>query len=371
MSDIKQKINELKEVVSKKGKEALDTVIKEVNMAYSSIDEGHKNYNEDNYEVKKAILDKIKEYECIIIHRHIRPDGDAIGSSHGLKALLKNSFPTKEVYVASSDNSEYLSWVAKDDIVSKEKYQNALVIVVDTGNESRISGENYKLGKEIIKIDHHETSNDFGVINYCLPKSASCANMIVDFALTFRMELKLCEEAAKYLYIGIVTDSGRFRFASVDEKCMKEAASLLAYNINIEDIYTHLYVDDEEKFALKKYVYSNYKLTKNGVAYIYFKDNYGKKHGGISKEDISSTISLLDCIKGSMIWVLFNEGEDSTRVRLRSRYISLTKLAEKYHGGGHENACGATVYSKGEAKRLLEDADKLLKEFKANNKDLF
>ncbi|MBO7086097.1 MAG: bifunctional oligoribonuclease/PAP phosphatase NrnA, partial [Bacilli bacterium] len=109
----------------------------------------------------------------------------------------------------------------------------------------------------------------------------------------------------------------------------------------------------------------------NGVAYIYFKDNFGKKHGNLSKEDITSTINLLDSIKGSMIWILFSEGKESTRVRLRSRYINITELASKYNGGGHENACGSTVYNKKQVKELLRDADTLLKEFKLSHKDLY
>ena len=72
-----------------------------------------------------------------------------------------------------------------------------------------------------------------------------------------------------------------------------------------------------------------------------------------------------------MIWILFNEGKDATRVRLRSRYINITDLASKYNGGGHENACGSTVYNKKQVKNLLHDADVLLKEFKDNNKDLY
>ena len=371
MSDIKEKLEQIKEQVVKKGTEAAKNIYKEANSLFNAIDDARASYDEANYEIKKAILDKIKAYDTIIIHRHIRPDGDAIGTSQGLKELIKNSFPNKKVYVASSDTSEYLNFLPKDDKVTSDMYENALVIVVDTGDEGRISGNNFKLGREIIKIDHHDTSNDFGDINYCDPTSASCANLIVNLSQTFRNELKLNQLSATCLYVGIVTDSGRFRYASADARCLKDASKLLEYNIDTQSIYTNLYVEEENKFALKKYVYSKYKITKNGVAYIYFKDNFGKKHGNLSKEDISSAINLLDSIKGSMIWLLFNEGKDSTRVRLRSRYINITSLASKYSGGGHENACGATVHNKKEFKMLLNDADKLLKEFKENNKDLY
>lgn len=325
----------------------------------------------NDYEIKKAIVDKIKEYQTIIIHRHQRPDGDAIGTSQGLKALIKNSFSDKNVYVASEDSSEYLSFLPKDDKVSEELYENALVIVVDTGDKKRISGKGFEKAKEIIKIDHHETSEDYGDINYCDPTSASCANIISNLAFEFEETLKMNTEAATCLFVGIVTDSGRFKYASADTRCFLDVSRLLKYNINTDEVYTKLYVEEKDKFALKKYVYDKYKLTPNGVAYIYFKDNFGKKHNNMSKEDISSCVNLLDSIKGSMIWILFNEGKDSTRVRLRSRYISLTSLAQKYHGGGHENACGSTVYNKKETKDLLNDADELLRKFKEEHKDLY
>ncbi|MBP5550463.1 MAG: bifunctional oligoribonuclease/PAP phosphatase NrnA [Bacilli bacterium] len=371
MSEFKEKVTEIKDKVVKGASDAIDSLKKGANTIYNAIDSAKSDIDDPNYNIKKAILDKIKEYDTIIIHRHVRPDGDAIGTSQGLKALIKNSYPEKKVYVASSDKSDYLSFLPKDDNVAKELYDNALAIVVDTGDEARISNQNYKLAKEIIKIDHHDTSADFGVINYCDPTSASCANLIVNLATTFRYELKLNQDAATCLFVGIVTDSGRFRYASADSRCFKEASKLLEYNIDTQSIYTKLYVEEENKFNLKKYVYSKYKMTPNGVAYIYFKDNFGKKHGNLSKEDITSTINLLDSIKGSMIWILFSEGKESTRVRLRSRYINITELASKYNGGGHENACGSTVYNKKQVKELLKDADTLLKEFKLSHKDLY
>ena len=76
----------------------------------------------------------------------------------------------------------------------------------------------------------------------------------------------------------------------------------------------------------------------------------------------------MDSIKGSLIWIAFIEGENGeTRVRLRSRYVTVSELAERYHGGGHACAAGATVYSKAEANKLLKEADALLKEYKATH----
>jgi phosphoesterase RecJ-like protein len=85
-------------------------------------------------------------------------------------------------------------------------------------------------------------------------------------------------------------------------------------------------------------------------------------------ESASSCVSYMDSIRGSLIWIAFIENDDgSYRVRLRSRFLPVNEIAERYHGGGHACACGATVYSKKELHALLSEADKLLGEYKATN----
>ena len=96
------------------------------------------------------ILDKIKEFDTIIIHRHVRPDGDCIGSQMGLKQFLKDNFKDKNIYAVGDDIPEYLTRYGSNDEISEDIYNDALVIVVDTANEMRICDERYKLGKYIM-----------------------------------------------------------------------------------------------------------------------------------------------------------------------------------------------------------------------------
>ena len=89
---------------------------------------------------------------------------------------------------------------------------------------------------------------------------------------------------------------------------------------------------------------------------------------GLSGEEASSCVSYMDSIKGSLIWLAFIENTDgSIRVRLRSRFVTVSELAEGYNGGGHACAAGATVYSVEEMERLIAEADTLLKNYKENN----
>ena len=105
-------------------------------------------------EIFKQILHKIKEYDTIIIHRHMRPDPDALGSQVGLKKLLQVNFPEKQIKVAGTTEPS-LAWLATMDEISDDDYKNALVIVCDTANTARIDDERYSKGDFLIKIDHH------------------------------------------------------------------------------------------------------------------------------------------------------------------------------------------------------------------------
>ena len=109
------------------------------------------------------------------------------------------------------------------------------------------------------------------------------------------------------------------------------------------------------------------KITQNGVAYIHIDRAMCKKFG-LTDEQASAAVSHMDSIRGSLIWLAFIDNADkTTRVRLRSRFVTINKLAENYHGGGHACASGATVYSKREMKALIADADALLGEYKRSN----
>ena len=322
----------------------------------------------DNFEIKKQILDKIKQYDRIIITRHFRPDGDAIGSTKGLAGILKLSFPQKEVYVLNEDSSQYLAFLGGEDApIDDEKYADALVIVCDTATTDRISNKKYALGKELIKIDHHIDVKPYGDLSWVEEERSSLCEMIADFWLTFKDELKIDEEAATCIFTGMVTDSGRFRFSSVDGDTMRRAAALLDVGINTEWIYSNLNLDDFDVFKFEAYVYKKMKISKNGVAYIYV-DKAMQKKFKLTNEQASNVVSYLDGIKGAIVWLAFiQNASGSIRVRLRSRFVTINALAEKYGGGGHDKASGATVHSKKEMKQMLSDADELVKNYKENN----
>lgn len=316
----------------------------------------------------KIILDKIKEYDKILIFRHFRPDGDAVGSTKGLATILRLTYPEKKIYLQNADFSEYMSFLGGEDtLLPDEAYKDALGIVVDTGTAERISNKKYLLCRELIKIDHHIPVESYGKYEWVEEERSSSCEMIAAFYDAFKTELKIDKEAATYIYTGMVTDSGRFRFRSVSGETMRLAGLMLEQGVDLDVIYAHLYLREFESFKFEAYAHKKMRISENGVASL-FVTKAMKKKFGLSNEEASASVSYMDSIKNSLIWIAFIENDDgSIRVRLRSRFVTVSELAERYHGGGHAMASGATVYSKAEAKALLKEADALLKEFKEKN----
>ncbi|MBE6926841.1 MAG: bifunctional oligoribonuclease/PAP phosphatase NrnA [Ruminococcaceae bacterium] len=325
-----------------------------------------------NLEVKKQILEKIKEYDRIMIFRHIRNDGDCVGATKGLKRILQLSFPEKEIYLIDQDTAQYLEFMGPEDApVADELYTDALGIVVDTASEARISNKNYKLCKELIKIDHHIPLETYGDLQWVEEDRAAACEMIVDFYNTFRDELKIDSEAATHLYTGLVTDSGRFKYDGVSGDTLRNAAILLDVGVDTQLLYARLYLEAFEYLKFKAYIYEKMQITENGVAYIYV-DKAMQEKFNLTLEQASACVGTLDSIRGSICWMVFidnNDAEGSIRVRLRSRFVHVNSIAEKYRGGGHACACGATVYGEDEMRSLLQDADALVKEYKETHED--
>ncbi|MGN0998976.1 MAG: bifunctional oligoribonuclease/PAP phosphatase NrnA [Faecousia sp.] len=316
----------------------------------------------------KMILQKIKEYDRIMLFRHIRNDGDCVGSTKGLKEVILATWPEKKVHIIDPDDySHFLDFLGPDDEdVADELYAEALGIVIDTGTTKRISNQKYRLCKELIKIDHHIPLDNYGDFAWVEEEKSSACEMITQFVYTFREELKMTPQAARYLYTGMVTDSGRFRFRSVSGDTMRYAGYLLDQGIDTDTLYAHLYLESLDHLKFKAYVYNHIQQTENGVAYLYV-DRAMQEQFGLTLEGAGSAISFLESIEGCICWIAFIENGDadsSIRVRLRSRFVAVNTVGEHFRGGGHDCACGATVYGEKEVQALLAEADAVVKHYK-------
>jgi len=308
----------------------------------------------------QKILNKIKEYETIIIHGHKRPDGDCYGSQFGLKNIIENSFPDKKVYVVGQ-TSAFVDFIGKTDEITDETYQGALSIVVDTAVEDRISDSRYSLGKEIIKIDHHIPVDDYGDIRWVDTNFPSCAQMIAYFYYKNKKELKLSLDGAIAMYTGIVTDTGRFRFRGVSKLTHQMAGMLLEKGVDVEYIDSKLSRESLEMISLKGYVYSNF-VTTEGFIYLKMTRDIIEKFQ-VTDEQAASVVGLLGGIEGFPVWALFIEYPNEVRIRLRSNGPTINELANRFGGGGHAKASGARLESWEQLPEFIADVEAVVKAY--------
>ena len=323
-------------------------------------------------DIKLQILNSLRAAKTIILSRHIRPDGDAVGSSLGLAEILRASFPEKSVFVDNEDRYESLAYLGDEgEHPTDADYREATVVVVDSGTQERISNKRYSTGRELIKIDHHVNVEPYGDLCWVEDWRSSVCEMIADFALSFPKELVLNQKAATLLYAGMVTDSGRFRYSCTSPATLRLAAAMLEKGVDTQFLFANMYLEAPEILQYHADMTKRIRFTENGVAWIRVSRALRRRRH-LSMEDAGEVNDLMDAIRGSLIWLVFIECDDgSVRVRLRSRFAEVRAIAERHHGGGHACACGATVYSPEEEAQLLAEADEALGAFKRSHPECF
>ncbi|MDD3477303.1 MAG: bifunctional oligoribonuclease/PAP phosphatase NrnA [Candidatus Izemoplasmatales bacterium] len=312
---------------------------------------------------KQLILNKIMEYNTIIIHMHQRPDGDCYGAGFGLKNILTESFPEKKIYVVG-ETAEYVKFIGDVDTIPDETYQGALSIVVDTATHDRVADQRYSKGAYVIKIDHHLPVDQYGDYQYVDTTRPATSQIILEFYMEYMDILKLNMDAARALYTGIITDTGRFKYRSVTSDTFKAVAHLLDFGLDFTQILSTLDVRSENQMKLQGYVLQNFEKTPNGVAYIKLTPEVIQKFG-VSLEEATSLVNELSVLEDCPVWMLFAEYENQiVRARIRSKGPAIDQLANRYQGGGHPMACGANLGDWATVEKILADADELVKNYK-------
>jgi bifunctional oligoribonuclease and PAP phosphatase NrnA len=303
--------------------------------------------------MKEEIFKKIYEYDRIIIHRHVRPDPDALGSQGGLAAILKESFPEKEVYVVGEED-EGLTFLNRMDHIEDSLFHGALIIICDTANTPRISDHRYQHGDLVIKIDHHPNEDPYGDIIWVDTTASSVSEMILDFYLHGKDKgLKFNEEAARLLYAGIIGDTGRFLFSNTTNRTHHYAGLLLETGFSPFEVHENLYKTSEKLVRLNGYVLQHFSIVEGCVGYIHLTKEILQQFNATAAE-ASLLVNSFSHVDGLLAWVFFVDEQDQIRVRLRSKGPTVNTIAAKFNGGGHPRASGATVYTDEETQAVLQ-----------------
>ena len=309
----------------------------------------------------EAILDLIKSAPRIILHRHKNPDGDALGCQLGLRHILRDTYPDKEIFAVGDTNDRYAFMVDEPlDTLPDEAYEGALAIVLDTSAKSLICDERYATAAATARLDHHIFCEDICACEVTDTSFESCCGLVT--ALAIEGGLTVSPAAAKLLYTGMITDSGRFRYDSTNAQTHRMAAFLMERGFDTADIFRQLYSDDLSFIQLRARFVLKIRTTPHRVAYIYTERAEAQSYG-VSDFTLSrGMVNTMGEIRGIDTWVNFTETEGGVLCEIRSSKYNINPIAVKYGGGGHQKASGCTLADREEAMRLLDDLNALAEE---------
>lgn len=309
----------------------------------------------------KQIYKKIKEYDTIVIARHIGPDPDAIASQTSLKETIKESFPNKQVYAVGANVSKFKFYGNLDKL--PENLSNALLITCDVPNIDRIDGVLIKEFKEVIKIDHHPYEEDFGGLEWIDASASSTSQLLVE--LIFNTKLKLTKKVAKNLFLGIVSDSDRFLLSYTSSKTFYLISRLIEETqIDIGELYHNLYERPISEVKFQGYLSENLTITDNGLGYIKITTEVLKKYN-VDTATPSNMINNFNYIKELLVWtfITYDEKNGLYKINIRSKGPVINETASKYNGGGHKFASGIRTSDESVIEKLLNDLDNVCKEY--------
>lgn len=315
-----------------------------------------------NKEIYKQIYKLIKNYDEIIIARHIGPDPDAVASQIALRDSIRLTFPEKRVYAIGAGVSKF-KFLGSLDHIDPNSITNALLIVLDVPNFARVDGIEDLSYKEIIKIDHHPEEDIKGTVNFASNDYSSTAEMVT--YLLYNTKLKMDKSIAEKLFLGIISDSERFLFKNTQISTFNVVYNLVNdYHIDFTSLYDNLYEKSFSECKFEAYIINNLIITENKFGYVLL-DNKILNEYNVDISTPSVMINNFNFIKELNVWcfVTYDERSELFKVNIRSRGPIVNEVASHYNGGGHDLAAGARITKKSDVDKLLKDLDNLCSDF--------
>lgn len=291
------------------------------------------------------IIDIINRAQKIGIFTHVSPDGDAIGSSLGLYLGLKQL--KKDVEVITDEYSRCFYFLPSQEEIKREgNKEYDLAIALDCANKARLFDpmNSFDHSKVTIAIDHHASNTYFARYNYVEGHSPAVCKTLVQ--ILKRLNVIINVEVGTCLMAGIITDSGGFRYNTVDDETFEFAAQMLDVGVNISDIYYRTFdVKTKAQFELSSIANSRLKFyCKDRVAVTYVTKEDLKKVKAMPG-DHEGIVNVGRNIEGVEVSIFLREDIDGTyRVSFRSNdMVNVSDVAEVFDGGGHVRAAGCSI----------------------------
>lgn len=312
----------------------------------------------------KIILDKIEQYDNIALFFHVLPDFDALGSCFALREFIKDNYENKDVKIVGLDvlplifGSTLFKFERIKNKCTKKFLNSALGIISDTANSDRIYTKKHIHCKETIRVDHHpqvETISDFEWIDPMMPATCEMWSHIF-----FNSNKKVSSECAKYLYAGLLTDTGRFLHLNTLPSTYEVASRLVSTGFKRVEVHDSIYLRDKRQIKFTNFLMDIAKIKKDIAYFVIPKGSH--KRFNITPQ--LSMVHLLSDIKGVKVWasLYFDEVAKTWKGSIRSKDIQINHIAAKFNGGGHKFAAGFSLDSDKEFKKVLKEISNYLNE---------
>ena len=314
----------------------------------------------------KQIYKLIKKYNKIIIARHIGADPDALGSTLGLKEIILNTFPNKDVYVVGAPAAKH-KYIGLLDKFTDDMYKNSLLIVLDTPNACRIDGVDVTKFECKIKIDHHPFIEKFADVELIDDKASSASQLVAE--LVYNTKLKLNKKAAEKLFIGIVGDTNRFMYYYTTPKTFELVAYMMRKtNLDFTSLYENMYLRTLHDLKFQSFIINNLTLTEEGFGYIKLDQTILDEYG-IDASTATNVVNGLTYVEDMYVWAIFAYDKSNNNIRgsIRSRGPIINDVATNYNGGGHIYASGVRVKDFDTIDLLIDDLNDVCREYNENN----
>ena len=295
----------------------------------------------------RAAAALLKEHDRFVILSHAEPDGDSLGSQLALCSALRRM--GKQAWAVGSERPPRIYGFLEGSVRVEPPAAGAtaaLAVVVDSSNLERVGGrESLPLDERpILNVDHHRSNTRFGTWNYVDPDACACAEQV--YGILRELDLRLTPEEAAALYVGILTDTGAFRFPNTTSRCLRIAAELVDYGISAAGVARKVYWEKSPgQTHLLGMVLASLEIEHEGeIASMVISREMSRK-AGASASDSDGFASYTKVIAGVKVGLLFRETDgNGIRVSLRSDSgVDVERVARLFGGGGHPTSAGCVI----------------------------
>ncbi|NLU52297.1 MAG: bifunctional oligoribonuclease/PAP phosphatase NrnA [Clostridiaceae bacterium] len=293
------------------------------------------------------IAEYLKNAGDIVILPHDHVDGDALGASLALALALKTLNKDVDV-VIGEDVPATLNFLPGLELLKKKPQKTYDVAInIDNGDISRLGYREsyYRSAKTTLSIDHHSTNKVDAHCSYVDITSAATGEIVYDL-ITKLLNVKLDRDMALCLYTAIVTDTGCFRYTNTTPRTLEISAELLRQNIDFSFVIKKVFdMVSLTKLSLMKETMNSLRLLENGrIAVSYLTYDFISQLSA-KNDDFEGLVNIGRNLEGVEVSIFLREEEKNHyRGSLRSNeYVDVSKIAEKFNGGGHKRAAGLNI----------------------------